>query len=133
MCLFVISGGESIYGTVFADEIHSRLRFKHRGLVACANTGSPHSNGSQFFMTLDRCDWLDKKHTIFGKVISIFVKQSFLTLDSDCWKIFHYLQVTGESVFNLLRLGDIETEKDDRPVDPPPRILSVEVSGKHTF
>ncbi|XP_043721275.1 peptidyl-prolyl cis-trans isomerase CYP57 [Telopea speciosissima] len=96
------SGGESIYGGVFADEFHSRLRFKHRGLVACANSGSPHSNGSQFFMTLDRCDWLDKKHTIFGKV-------------------------TGESIFNLLRLGDIETDKNDRPLDPPPKIVSVEV------
>lgn len=64
----VISGGESIYGDVFADEFHSRLRFKHRGLVACANAGSPNSNGSQFFITLDRCDWLDRKHTIFGKV-----------------------------------------------------------------
>jgi peptidyl-prolyl cis-trans isomerase SDCCAG10 len=50
------------------DEFHSRLRFNHRGLVACANAGTPHSNGSQFFITLDRCDWLDKKNTIFGKV-----------------------------------------------------------------
>ncbi|KAF6157240.1 hypothetical protein GIB67_041701 [Kingdonia uniflora] len=95
-------GGESIYGSTFPDEFHSRLRFKHRGLVACANAGSPHSNGSQFFMTLDRCDWLDKKHTIFGKV-------------------------TGESVFNLLRLGEVETDKSDRPLDIPPKILSVEV------
>lgn len=61
-------GGESIYGAPFADEFHSRLRFNHRGLVACANAGTPHSNGSQFFMTLDRCEWLDKKSTIFGKV-----------------------------------------------------------------
>ena len=65
-----LAGGESIYGGVFADEFHSRLRFKHRGLVACAGAGSPNTNGSQFFITLDRCDWLDKKHTIFGKVIS---------------------------------------------------------------
>lgn len=36
--------------------------------MACANAGTPHSNGSQFFITLDRCDWLDKKNTIFGKV-----------------------------------------------------------------
>ncbi|ONI33154.1 hypothetical protein PRUPE_1G408500 [Prunus persica] len=96
------TGGESIYGGVFADEFHSRLRFKHRGLVACANSGSPNSNGSQFFMNLDRSDWLDKKHTIFGKV-------------------------TGDSIYNLVRLGDIETDKEDRPLDPPPRILSVEV------
>ena len=67
MLIFV--GGESIYGTVFADEYHSRLRFNHRGLVACANAGRPHSNGSQFFVTLERCDWLDKKNTIFGKVM----------------------------------------------------------------
>lgn len=69
----MFAGGESIYGGVFADEFHSRLRFKHRGLVACAGSGSPNTNGSQFFITLDRCDWLDKKHTIFGKVtISLY-------------------------------------------------------------
>ncbi|CDP08294.1 unnamed protein product [Coffea canephora] len=95
-------GGESIYGGVFADEFHSRLRFKHRGLVACAGAGSPNTNGSQFFITLDRCDWLDKKHTIFGKV-------------------------TGDSIYNLLRIGEVETDKDDRPLDSPPKVLSVEV------
>lgn len=96
------SGGESIYGGAFSDEFHSRLRFNHRGLVACANAGTPHSNGSQFFITLDRCDWLDKKNTIFGKV-------------------------TGDSIYNLLRLGEVETDKDDRPLDPPPKIASLEV------
>lgn len=96
------TGGESIYGGTFSDEFHSRLRFSHRGIVACANSNSPNTNGSQFFITLDRCDWLDRKHTIFGKV-------------------------TGDSLYNLLNFGDIETDKDDRPVDSPPKILSVEV------
>ncbi|XP_024005906.1 peptidyl-prolyl cis-trans isomerase CYP57 isoform X2 [Eutrema salsugineum] len=96
------TGGDSIYGDVFADEFHSRLRFNHRGIVAMANASSPNSNGSQFFFTLDKCDWLEKKHTIFGKV-------------------------TGDSVFNLLRLGEVDTGKDDRPLDPAPKILSVEV------
>jgi peptidyl-prolyl cis-trans isomerase SDCCAG10 len=61
------TGGESVYGAPFEDEFHGRLRFTHRGLLAMANS-APNSNGSQFFVTLDRCDWLDKRHTIFGKV-----------------------------------------------------------------
>lgn len=36
-------------------------------------------------------------------------------------------QVTGDSIYNLLALGEVETDKDDRPLDPPPRIKSVEV------
>uniref|UniRef100_A0A453EZ41 Uncharacterized protein n=1 Tax=Aegilops tauschii subsp. strangulata TaxID=200361 RepID=A0A453EZ41_AEGTS len=36
------------------------------------------------------------------------------------------VQVTGDSIFNLLALADIETDKDDRPVYPQ-KILSVEV------
>ncbi|XP_078428910.1 cyclophilin-like peptidyl-prolyl cis-trans isomerase family protein [Wolffia australiana] len=96
------TGGESIYGGSFPDEFHTRLRFNHRGLVACANAGTPHSNGSQFFISLDRCDWLDKQNTIFGKV-------------------------TGDSIFNLLRIGEVETDKNDRPISPVPRINSVEV------
>lgn len=40
----------------------------------------------------------------------------------------HGFQVTGDSVYNLVRLGEIETGKADRPLDPPPRILSVEVA-----
>lgn len=46
-------------------------------------------------------------------------------------------QVTGDSIYNLTRLSEIETDKDDRPLDPP-KILSVEVSrikqtNKHTY
>ncbi|GJP41898.1 hypothetical protein CLOM_g1519 [Closterium sp. NIES-68] len=95
------TGGESIYGEPFKDEFHSRLRFSHRGLVACANASAPHSNGSQWFFTLDRCDWLDKKHTIFGKI-------------------------TGDTIFNAVRLGEVDTDDNDRPFDPP-SIISVEV------
>eukprot|EP00960_Hanusia_phi_P047362 758364-Hanusia_phi.AAC.2 len=38
------SGGESIYGETFKDEIHSRLRFAVRGLVAMANGGKVSSS-----------------------------------------------------------------------------------------
>ena len=39
----------------FEDEIHPRLRFAHRGLVAMANNGSKNSNDSQFIITLGAC------------------------------------------------------------------------------
>lgn len=36
----------------FEDEVHPRLRFPHRGLVAMANNGTKNANESQFFITL---------------------------------------------------------------------------------
>ncbi|KAH0836485.1 cyclophilin-like protein [Lanmaoa asiatica] len=63
------AGGESFYGEPFEDEIHPRLRFTHRGLVAMANNGTKNSNDSQFFITLDRADELHGKHTLFGRVV----------------------------------------------------------------
>ena len=52
-------------------------------------------------MTLGACEWLDKKHTIFGKI-------------------------TGNTIFNLLRIGDIDVDKADKPLDDV-TITSIEV------
>ncbi|KAF1328611.1 Peptidylprolyl isomerase, partial [Globisporangium splendens] len=107
------SGGESIYGGAFIDEFHSRLKFNHRGLVAMANENKPNTNHSQFFFTLDACEFLDKKHTIFGKVQGT----------NAMWGAW---QITGNTIFNLLSVGDVETDAKDRPLHPP-KLLSVEV------
>ena len=46
----------------------------------------PDSNRSQFFITLDPTQQLDRKHTIFGKV-------------------------TGDTIFNLTDLNDLEVRR----------------------
>jgi len=95
------TGGESIYGEPFADEFHQRLRFSHRGIVAMANLGPPHSNTSQFFITLAATPELQNKHTIFGKIM-------------------------GDTFFNIFKVNGVEVDENERPAYPP-KIISVDV------
>ena len=63
------SGGESLWGVPFKDEVSQDVKFDRPGLLAMANAG-PSTNGSQFFITTVPTPWLQMKHTIFGEVIS---------------------------------------------------------------
>ncbi|KAI6044372.1 cyclophilin-like domain-containing protein [Pisolithus marmoratus] len=95
------AGGESFYGEPFEDEIHPRLRFAHRGLVGMANNGKKNTNDSQFFITLDRADELHGKHTLFGRVV-------------------------GDTLYNALKIGEMELGENERPLYPP-KIQSITI------
>jgi len=65
------TGGESIYGKPFEDELNPNAPSYKRGYVegtlAMANRG-PNTNTSQFFIVLNNDVKLQKRYTIFGRV-----------------------------------------------------------------
>ncbi|GAA6006661.1 hypothetical protein JCM10207_005010 [Rhodosporidiobolus poonsookiae] len=86
----------------FGIETNQRLKFNRRGLLAMASDPLTKTNASAFFFTLDATPDLQNKHTLFGRV-------------------------AGDSLFNLLKLNEVELESGtDRPVYPPV-IKSIEI------
>ena len=79
---FMIQGGDpltkddskmALWGTgdpgyKFADELGVNNK-NDIGTIAMANSG-PNTNGSQFFINVASNNFLDTKHTVFGKVVS---------------------------------------------------------------
>lgn len=70
---FMIQGGDPNGdgtggpGYKIEDEFSSKLLHDGPGVISMANA-DPNTGGSQFFITLRECSWLDGKHAVFGKV-----------------------------------------------------------------
>src|SRR5271169_3954350 len=70
---FMVQGGDPTAsgrgdaGYKFEDEFKGNPNKHQVGSLSMANAG-PNTNGSQFFITHVVTNWLDGKHTVFGKV-----------------------------------------------------------------
>ena len=105
------TGGISIYGGEFADEIDMRTPSARRGYIrgtlAMGNSG-PNTNTSQFFILLsDLSEWMPQVYTIFGRASDMTTVDSIATAN---------LLITEESA-----------DYASRPY-PPIRILSTAVT-----
>ncbi len=93
------SGGASLWGEPFEDEVTDSVKFDKPGILAMANAG-PNTNGSQFFITTVETPWLNMNHTIFGEVVS------------------------GHDV--IQKLEAIETDSSDKPCEEQ-KILKINI------
>ena len=96
-------GGESIWHKAFEDEFKN-LTFDKPGVLAMANAGR-NTNGSQFFITTARTQWLNGHHTIFG-------------------------QATPASMSVLKKLNVVKTDARDKPINRQEIIKAYIVSEK---
>ncbi len=95
------------HGTI-ADEHPENAKFSNEpGTLSMANTGSPNSGGSQFFINTVRNDYLDwfspgpSKHPVFGKIV--------------------------DGIDVVTKIGTTATKPGDKPVTPI-QVISVVVS-----
>ena len=87
-------------GYTFEDEIHAQNN-NDIGTISMANAG-PNTNGSQFFINTAANNFLDPKHTVFGKVVEgmeiVQAIESVDTLPND--RPIEHVEITSINVSN---------------------------------
>ena len=105
------SGGP---GYRFKDEIKPEYRRHFRGSLSMANAG-PDTNGSQFFITHLPTDWLNGKHTVFGRVLSgQEVVDSLLAGDAI---VKAEVLRKRDHEYKVVKVGDGEKKPDEKKPD----------------
>jgi len=89
----------SLWGDPFENEFDDRLKHVGSGVLSMANAG-PGTNKRQFFITFKSAPHLDRKHSVFGRIIK------------------------GMNVLSAME--SVATDKKDRPLDEI-KIISAEV------
>ncbi|CAK7223797.1 phosphatidylinositol transfer protein csr1 [Sporothrix bragantina] len=87
------TGGYAIYGNddqyKMPDE-NFKLKHEGPGFLSMANAG-PNTNGSQFFITTVKTEWLDGRHVVFGQIND----------KDDSWRVVKSLEATGSDRGNV--------------------------------
>lgn len=96
------NGGSAVDNQIIPPEYHTRLKWTRRGLLGVAGMDSTGNGKSQFFFTLCETPELYRKSTLFGKVV-------------------------GETIYNLVRMGELQVEKGTERILHPPIILYTQV------
>lgn len=92
-------------GYGFGDEVVASVKFDRPGRLAMANTGTPESNGSQLFITVDPTPHLDGRHTIFGQCGDLDIVKRISRVPTG----------PGEKPLEPIRLTGVSFRRSDAP------------------